>query len=97
MILVFIPMLMFMYVCKHYSNSNGDDVEYQVCLLEDEHQTHVGQGQMLDSPICEICFDDDDDDDNGDDYDNDDDYEDEEKSNLDSPDSEITNGVHCNL
>ena len=56
---------------------------------------------MLDSPICEICFDDDDDDDdNGDDYDNDgdeEDYEDEEKSNLDSPDSEITNGVHRNL
>ena len=52
---------------------------------------------MLDSPICEICFDDDDDDDNGDDYDNDDDYEDEEKSNLDSPDCEITNGVHRNL
>ena len=89
-------MLMFMYVCKHYSNGNGGDVEYQVCLLEDEHQTHVGQGQMLDSPIYEICFDDDDD--NGDNYDKDDeDYEDEEKSNLDSPDSEITNGVHRNL
>ena len=53
---------------------------------------------MLDSPVCEICFDDDDDDDdNGDHYDNDDDYEDEEKSNLDSPDCEITNGVHRNL
>ena len=50
---------------------------------------------MLDSPICEICFDDDDD--NGDHYDKDDDYEDEEKSNLDSPDCEITNGVHRNL
>ena len=51
---------------------------------------------MLDSPIYEICFDDDDD--NGDNYDkDDDDYEDEEKSNLDSPDSEITNGVHRNL
>ena len=51
---------------------------------------------MLDSPIYEICFDDDDD--NGDNYDKDgDDYEDEEKSNLDSPDCEITNGVHRNL